>query len=443
MSIVLCFMCRRCALEPLQQIWQLTPAVQQIDDVQNFAAALLSIVICSPQGMTAVNALLQLPIAQKLQPYHCFELINLWFMRPTGTTCSAWELPGVQQLDVMTLMSLINLALQRHEFHVLPKLVLVPVAAQLSPTLAWAALTHLAAKPFFCIEAFCALLPLPAAQHMPEGHCRALLQTVLQYCQAVYLDLLLERVPGVLQVFQQGLPPAALTEVMCAAAYRGKQSLVLKCLDHASSAALPSQTVYRLVHAAASTVWTPTVAARLQRLPGAQLLQLGESISLLDVACCNTTTVNDPVLQLWLAFEPMQRLPAPGVLQVLDQLLAGPTCSATTGWQKLLQVLQLPGAQQVAAENILFLVAATVMHPGRPVGPVCSPVIQSTGDELAKAKEAFLLVLLQSPGARALTADGVAAVAGNCFAKGWQAAFECALKLPGAAALSLQQVKLG
>lgn len=130
----------------------------------------------------------------------------------------------------------------------------------------------------------------------------------------------------------------------------------------------------------------------------------------------------------------MQQLPAGCVVQLLDLLLAGPLCSTATGWHKLMQVLWLPGAQQITANSIASLAISTVMHPECFMS-VSSRLSNSDGD-LALAKKAVLLVLLQLPGAKALIAETTALLAGNCLARGWQAAFECALK-----PLSLQQVK--
>lgn len=446
-TVLLRVVCRPCVVEPLRQIWQLKPAVEQVEDVdlERFAAALLTIVVCGSQGSTVAHSLLQLPIAQKLQPHHCFELIKLW---PTSTwpygvapcaACPAWELPGVQQVDVVALAELIVIAVVQQEFGILPKLVQLPAAAQLSPSSLCLALTHMGAEPVVCTEAFQVLLSVPAAQRMPEVRCRALLECIWQHGHVAYLDLLLEQLPVVLHMFQHELPPAALQEIVVAAADQGNEAMVLRCLDHERAAWLPPGAVYRLVEAAAPAVWTPTVMSRLRRSPGAQLLQLYELVSLLNVAFCKTAAVDDPVLQQWLAFELVQRLPAGCVVQLLDLLLTGPLCSTATGWHKLLQVLRLPGAQQITADSVASLVTATLMHPER-FTSVSSRLSKSDGD-LALAKEAVLLVLLQLSGAKALTAETTALLAGGCLARGWQAAIECALKLPGAAALSLQQVK--
>lgn len=212
--------------------------------------------------------------------------------------------------------------------------------------------------------------------------------------------------------------------------------MLLRCLGHAQAVSLPSELVFDMLRDAPIKTWAPSVMSGLQSLPCGQLMQPSQLVQVME-HCVRYNKPDDAVLQQWLTFEPVQQLPATWVSRLLLTLMGSDDCLwQAESWLGMSQVLELPGAQQLSAGEVVAIVDRAVLYPAS-----TNKMRDIMRNEL-QARQAFAMTALQLSGAQGMTADSAAALGNNCLLKGWRSHVECILKLPCAAVLLLKQVNL-
>lgn len=384
----------RSECDDLEQLLRLVPAANDIS-AQDFADALrvLHTRIITDDWSAELHSrtmrrVLQLPLAQEVQPLECFEMIRCHLSQKLKLENLAGrkydlQLPGLQAVDSVSVGKLMVLAAGNSDMHGLTYLAslsgaegldsgsLCDVLVQLSKQ--FGSLNHHIDDPM--AQAMSVLLSVPASQQLSADEADLVMREAATSINNMpYLSLLCKALPAVQAAFNT-MDVQALKALLVAAAQSKDSALLLQSLAHPQAVQLQAADMEPTVLAAVRGRHGSHEIGVLHGLPGTQQLDPGFLVQVLEEALMTSDLYSERtrrlhnswepnlMFELWVSFPPVLALTAPQLMPLLLTLFtvkigyidfSKPTVHEHKhSWG---QLLQLPSLQALSQSELDVLV---------------------------------------------------------------------------------------